>query len=291
MELDKCKIVNRAASSLKALKKIPMKRQLKKAVIVGVNYAGTEAELGGCINDANKMKNYLLDVCKFKKENVILLTDHFAAKPDELPTRSNILKAINWLTSQLPPRKECQLVFHYSGHGSFTRDRDGDESDQKDETICPVDCFQNGDITDDDLKDLLVDSLPSNAKLFCLLDCCHSGTGLDLRYQCRVYGDKHNKNYRLQQNKKQSHSPGEVILFSGCKDEQYSADAYIKGKYQGALTWAFFTVLEKHNFEPISYKRLIREIHTLLRRHRYEQIPQLSCGQYVDLKNTFCLTD
>lgn len=289
--LNNCKLINRNKPAKKKHFRLPMKNQTKKALLIGINYRGTQSQLNGCINDANRMKTYLVDVCKFSENDIIMLSDHIAAKPSELPTRSNILKSIKWLTSGLPDRGDCQLVVHYSGHGSHTRDRSGDESDGQDETICPLDYAASGDITDDDLKSLLVDVLPANAKLFCLFDCCHSGTGLDLRYNCKVFGTKHNRDFRLVQDKDNGHSAAEVISFSGCRDDQYSADAYIKGKYQGAMTWAFFNVLEKNQYEPITYKRLIGEIQGLMVDNGYDQVPQMSSGQFIDLKNTFCLTD
>jgi hypothetical protein len=264
---------------------------MKKALIIGINYSGTSSELSGCINDANKMKWYLLNKCGFKESEITMLTDHFAATKNELPTRSNIIRAINNLTKNLPKKKPCQLVFHYSGHGSYTFDREREESDQRDETICPLDYPTAGDIKDDDLKSLMISPLGSNVKLFCLMDCCHSGTGLDLRYQCRVYGKRRRKEFRMLQDSKLSKSKCEAILFSGCKDNQYSADAYIKGKYQGAMTWGFFEVLKKYNYQPLSYKKLIGKIQDLLKRNRYEQVPQLSSGNFINLKETFCLTD
>jgi hypothetical protein len=57
-----------------------------------------------------------------------------------------------------PPPKDAKagdkLLFHFSGHGSQIRDRDGDElKDQLDEIICPHDMDWNGTyIVDDDLK-------------------------------------------------------------------------------------------------------------------------------------------
>lgn len=49
------------------------------------------------------------------------------------------------------------LVFHYSGHGSQIRDRDGDElNDNMDELICPYDIgWDDTFITDDDLNKAL----------------------------------------------------------------------------------------------------------------------------------------
>ena len=32
---------------------------MKKALLIGINYVGTNSELNGCINDIYSMKNYL----------------------------------------------------------------------------------------------------------------------------------------------------------------------------------------------------------------------------------------
>ncbi|MFK5950118.1 MAG: caspase family protein [Methylococcales bacterium] len=263
----------------------------KKALVIGINYRGTKSQLSGCINDANKMVNYLITKCGFKESDIIMLSDHVGARHSQLPTKANIIRNINWLTSNIHANDDCQLVFHYSGHGSNTADQNKDEVDGRDETICPVDYPLHGDIIDDDLKMMLVDSLPSNAKLFCLMDCCHSGTGLDLRYGCRVYNNKNSLTYSLTENKRDTKSKGEVILFSGCRDNQYSADAYIKRKYQGAMTWAFFEILSRHHYAPVKLSDLITEIRDLLVKHDYDQIPQLSSGRMINLNETFCLTD
>jgi hypothetical protein len=45
--------------------------------------------------------------------------------------------------------KEKRLIIS-SGHGTQTEDLDGDEGDDDDEAICPVDYHDNGLIVDDD---------------------------------------------------------------------------------------------------------------------------------------------
>lgn len=289
----------------KCMKKIHRKRDykpkkcFKKALLIGINYMGTSSQLNGCINDVKKVQDYLLKN-GFESDSIHTVTDHIGSTLK--PTKENILKQIHWLVSDLPKNKQCELFFHYSGHGSYTYDRNKDERDGRDETLVPLDYETSGLILDDDLKVHLVDTLPENVDLFCILDCCHSGSGLDLRYRVRSYtkldgldedieenDDKYMQEFVLWQNKKNSQSKANVICLSGCKDSQYSADAYIKGKYQGAMTWGFINVVEKYNYAPISYKRLIREIQKLLKKSRYEQIPQLSTGKYVNLKQKFSL--
>lgn len=51
-----------------------------------------------------------------------------------------------------------------------------------DETICPTDYARSGVIVDDDLNKMLVRPLGPGVTLHAVMDCCHSGTTLDLPY-------------------------------------------------------------------------------------------------------------
>lgn len=75
-----------------------------------------------------------------------------------------------------------RFFFHYSGHGGQTEDLDGDEDDGYDETIYPVDHEQAGVIIDDTMHDILIRPLPAGCRLTAIMDCCHSGSALDLPY-------------------------------------------------------------------------------------------------------------
>jgi hypothetical protein len=50
------------------------------------------------------------------------------------------------------------------------------------ETLVPLDFEQNGMLVDDFLHDLLVKPLPAGVRLTVILDCCHSGSALNLPY-------------------------------------------------------------------------------------------------------------
>ena len=56
------------------------------------------------------------------------------------------------------------LFLHYSGHGSQVRDRSGDEDDNQDEVIMPVDFESAGVISDDVLKALISKKLPKGVR-------------------------------------------------------------------------------------------------------------------------------
>jgi len=63
-----------------------------------------------------------------------------------------------------------------------------DEVDKQDETIVPLDYEQAGQITDNELHQVLVEPLPAGVRLTCIFDSCHSGTVVDLPYTYRCDG-------------------------------------------------------------------------------------------------------
>eukprot|EP01065_Artemidia_motanka_P019969 TRINITY_DN238_c0_g3_i2.p1 TRINITY_DN238_c0_g3~~TRINITY_DN238_c0_g3_i2.p1 ORF type:complete len:373 (+),score=153.87 TRINITY_DN238_c0_g3_i2:68-1120(+) len=156
----------------------------KLAVLVGINYKGQRGELSGCVNDVVSMKRYLLDNGYSEDpSNMQILVDvphHDIRIPTNSPTKANIERAIEWLVSQARPGDS--LFFHYSGHGGQQRDDSGDEEDGMDETLIPLDYQRAGVITDDQLFDKLVAPLQRGVTFACLMDCCHSGTILDLPF-------------------------------------------------------------------------------------------------------------
>ena len=62
-------------------------------------------------------------------------------------------------------------------------------ADGYDETLVPLDYQQAGQIRDDDLFTTLVGAMPRGVQLTCVMDCCHSGTVLDLPFQFVADGE------------------------------------------------------------------------------------------------------
>ncbi|ORX69344.1 hypothetical protein BCR32DRAFT_297422 [Anaeromyces robustus] len=158
----------------------------KKALLIGINYIGQQFQLRGCINDVKNIKELLITKFGFSDspENMVILTDDQKNNPYNIPTRKNMINAMKWLVKNC--KKGDSLFFHFSGHGSQTKDLDGDEVDGYDETILPVDYKTSGQIVDDEMNAIMVRPLPEGVRLTAIFDSCHSGTALDLPY---IYGD------------------------------------------------------------------------------------------------------
>ena len=239
----------------------------KKALLVGINYTGTADELYGCINDVNSVKDRIAQN-GFTDADITTLTD----LTDNKPTKHNILSELEKL---LVNSKEGDLLFFsYSGHGSYTLDRNGDEADGYDELLVSSD-LQG--VTDDELKLVIQTHLKENVTLFAMIDSCYSGSVLDLKYQ---YIDSLNYD-EYTENDKQLDTVGNVFMISGCTDEQTSADAFINNKYSGAMTWSLLESLKET--PNCKWRELIKSMRDKLKQSEYEQVPQFSSGTFVNI--------
>lgn len=251
---------------------------IKKGLLIGINYTGTNLKLNGCINDTEHLKQFLIDNKVLNETELIFMNDN---KPEPLyPTKSNILTQLNGLLNVVNnnPSIPIYLFICYSGHGSYVSDKHGDEPDGRDETLCPIDHDKNGLIVDDYLKSEFIDKLGSNCTLVLIVDACHSGTMFDLKYLYNC--DRRNSFITFD---KSVETKCDVVMISGCMDSQTSNDAYINGTYQGAMTASFISCY-KHG---ISYKQLIENMRAWLKSNKYTQVPQLSSGKKIDTLGTF----
>jgi len=260
-----------------------------KALLVGVNtYRMPGADLQGCVNDVTNTRDILLKYFGFKVKEIRVLVDSRA-------TKKGILSRLEWLVKGA--KAGDRLLFHFSGHGSQIRDRDGDElKDHLDEILCPHDMDWDGTyIVDDDLKAVFAE-LPKGVNLEVLLDCCHSGTGTreamanaclspeqavkprflapPMDILCRQIDEEDLPETRLLR----SANPRPHVLFSGCRDNQTSADAYIKGTYNGAFTYYFCKHLRDAQ-GALSRMDLLKRLRASLKHEGYDQVPQLECSK------------
>lgn len=254
---------------------------LKKALCVGVNdYPGTENDLHGCVNDANDWAELLSSNFGFG-DNVTLLTDADA-------TRAKILSALEDLITGA--KGGDVVVFTYSGHGSWVPDQgEMDESDNRDETLYVYD----GNIIDDELR-AIIHQIDRDAHLTVISDSCHSGT-VTRAMLTRTY-DKEKE--AVERAPKPRFMPPEVdidvligrqmpirrrvfypeedmpeVLLTGCNATEYSYDANIGGRNNGAMSAIAIRLIKG---DP---KQTYRELHKNLRQYlpsqSYPQSPQL----------------
>lgn len=294
----------------------------RKALLIGINYFGQKAELKGCINDTKNVSQFLIERYGYKREDMIILTDD-QRDPIMIPTKTNILRALGWLVAGAQPNDA--IFLHYSGHGGQAKDTDGDEEDGYDETIYPVDFAQAGHIVDDELHHVVVKPLQAGVRLTCIFDSCHSGSVLDLPYIYSTRGILKEPNLAAEAGQgllkaissyaqgdmggvasaflkfgktafkgddgykktiETKTSPADVIMWSGSKDDQTSADATIASQATGAMSYAFIKAITQDPKQ--SYVELLNSIRDILEA-KYSQKPQLSCSHPLDTNLLFVM--
>ena len=272
----------------------PEPEPLKKlGILFGLNYIGSSAELGGCINDVNNMAKVLKDHYGF--QDIKIVTDNTNHKP----TKHVMINYLEHIALQ--SYHYDVIYYHYSGHGSYVRDKNSDEADGKDECLVPIDYNNAGFITDDVIKKIISTSNPK-CKIVMVIDACHSATMADLRYEldCKSVKLQENQtdpnaylyknwsyNFQYKENHKYSDETN-VFTISGCRDNQTSADAWINNKYQGALSYHLMKTLELNNYKlPIKY--LLKDIHCMLKLGQYSQKPVITSTKKIDIDAEFTL--
>ena len=237
----------------------------KCGLVIGINYTGLQgAELNGCINDTERICKFLKDRCKYTDKDIDILTDNTPLKP----TKLNIINSIKKFVQKIKDNNVKEAWFSYSGHGSYLNNNSsGDEVDNQDEALVPLDYSSSGLIRDDQLYNLIVKQIPEDCNLFSIVDACHSGTSLDLPYVYRI-------DTGIQKHRNES-ILGNILKISGCRDSQTSADAYINGKYQGALTFSFLKTMDELDY-CFTSKQLVSKVKNYLNSNGYPQIPTLS---------------
>eukprot|EP00397_Hematodinium_sp_SG-2012_P034670 GEMP01037201.1.p1 GENE.GEMP01037201.1~~GEMP01037201.1.p1 ORF type:complete len:362 (+),score=69.00 GEMP01037201.1:75-1160(+) len=246
-----------------------------RALMIGCNYRGSKAELRGCINDVNNLKELLTTTFGWSPSDITTMTDDDIGSLH--PDKANVLEQARALVRGASPGDH--FFFSYSGHGGQQEDPNGFEEDGMNETLLPIDFQRSGMITDDELNKIMIEPLPSGCKLTVFFDACHSGTGMDLSYALTPEGWKEAAN--------PLHVQADVVMISGCMDEQTSADAMINGSATGALTHSLLQVLGD-NQEP-QYSELLQQTHSVLDEGKYKQRPVMTSSQAFNLDRAFSL--
>ncbi len=166
-------------------------------------------------------------------------------------TGNNIRNTLSLIINKNPD----YFYFQFSGHGTNVYDNNNDEEDGMDECVCPCDFIENKVIRDDELQTIF-SGFNENTNIRVFMDCCHSGTMLDLKYKY--------ENNQLITNNSNSTIKAKIISISGCRDKQVSLDIFLENKSRGAFTYC---LLSKFNItQPLN---LVEQINLLLRDKKF----------------------
>jgi hypothetical protein len=251
---------------------------------IGINYIGQSGELQGCINDSNNFRQFAETELDSQVVQTVQMIDTLSMSDPLYPTKEHIEGELVRLVEQAWNGDFSHVLFHYSGHGGHQADVSGDEHDGRDETLAPVDYSSQGTILDDWLHENLINALPSGVHLFGLIDACHSGTMLDLRYKINKKG----RRYELIN--PQSSELSNAMMISGCRDVQYSYDVWDKEHGAvGAMTTEWLRQMKSTQKRKRKRKRkqkqkttvlqVVKRMGRALKKQGYPQTPQLSASQ------------
>jgi hypothetical protein len=259
----------------------------RRAICIGINNFGPGNEdlsLSGCVNDA---RDWAAAFTARDFDSVTLIEDASA-------TRARILSSLHASITDLSPRDT--LVITFSGHGTYVPDTSGDEPDQRDEAIVTYGLEL---IIDDDLEALFTERARGTRVIF-LSDSCHSGTinralpalapetippaagqnrirfippqELIERGVLQIPAVPANLTPRSTTPPRRLTSSAPSL--SGCKDTEYSYDAWFEGRANGAFTYAALKALGTTP-TPVTLASLYRATRQLLPSRDYPQSPQL----------------
>jgi hypothetical protein len=126
----------------------------------------------------------------------------------------------------------------------------------------------------DDLLNSIFCTISARVRVTCVFDSCHSGSVIDLPFS---YDEK----MHIFKRTERSHQTplALIVSFSGCRDEQTSAEKYINGKFQGALTATFVSLFHNHSEleQKHSYAEFVHAINSKLSGQRCI----LSCSRII----------
>ncbi|KAI9313649.1 peptidase C14, caspase domain-containing protein [Dichotomocladium elegans] len=296
----------------------------KRALLIGINYFGSPNELKGCINDVKNVKEFLTTYYNFRPEDMVILTDDQKDPrfiPTRQNILEGMRWVVH---DARPNDSFFVHYSGHGGRVKDTNGDEDDGWDETiypvDHQRYPG---TSGQIVDDEMHEILVRPLPPGCRLTAIFDSCHSGTALDLPYVYSTAGSLKESNLfkdagsgllsaskayvsgdlggaissvmslgsklisgktvddRVKQFKS---SAADVIMFSGCKDQQTSADAFEAGRSTGAMSHAFTTALRANPNQ--SYLQLLNSVRQILR-EKYSQRPQLSSSHPIDVNLRF----
>lgn len=238
---------------------------------------GTANDLRGCVNDINnEAKKYKADYPAAQ------ILKYFDSKVTTTFFMSEVRRVMAEMDALARSHGERGFLYiKYSGHG--TQIPSASEPNGYNEALY----LHNGPLIDDNIY-VLQQETPDTIDVVAKFDSCFSGDigSRDLAHfvGCINYGYRKARFMPLDGvpvlhkpvNRLAKTDEGQRwIIYSGCGEEQTSADAYIDGQYQGAFTWA-----DMKAYGPgAAHERTISLDRERLFINHFQQVPEIS-GPY-----------
>jgi len=261
---------------------------MKRAVVVGMNYMGSPAELNGCVQDMMNHIKLLIDL-GYKRNEITILTDApigprnnminpaynridqemaqiiFDGKLSDQfpaiirPTESNYRKALTdaILTKDIDENYITQIAMIYTGHGGGVRDMNNDESDGQDECVYLMNLAEGYDwlgCTDDTISATIVSAYTKNTKrmnrqLTIYAIYDSCHSGTIMDLPTQmIILNKTVKKCNTQKTKYDGLNGLTIVCISGCLDNGTSGEGVIDGKYSEGFM--------SHYYQSVIRKRL-----------------------------------
>ena len=243
------------------------------------------------VNDRVNMKTLLLEQAGFDRTCIYEFIAEQNTTPDDVRIWFGAMKQFC-----LREDSEAFVVVHYSGHGTFQIDWDGDEvlepgsggggggggflrrrKDMGKDEILAV--HRNCMIVDDELHDLV--DMGEKASVLAIFDCCHSGTIADLTFTYVAKAGIQNLVPKLARTATHSaRTLGRVISFSGCCDKEEAQMSSLDDKTVGNLTKALLLAWREGGIDQAIAPALFPRVQATVQKiTHHTQKPQL-CASF-----------
>ncbi|CCD24979.1 Ca(2+)-dependent cysteine protease MCA1 NDAI_0E01630 [Naumovozyma dairenensis CBS 421] len=297
----------------------------RKALIIGINYIGSSNALRGCINDAHNIFNFLSQRYGYSPQDIVILTDD-QQDPVRQPTKANIIRAMQWLVRDAQPNDSLFFHYSGHGGQTKDLDGDEDDGmddviypvdfqnageliddDMHDIMVEPLpqgvrlttlfDSCHSGTVLDlpytystkgvikepNMWKDVGGEGLQA-AMAYATGN--RAGLIRSLGSVFKTVKNSVGNNVDREKIKEVKFSQADIIMLSGSKDSQTSADAVEDGQNTGAMSHAFIKVLSSQPQQ--SYLSLLQNMRKELAA-KYSQKPQLSASHPIDCNLQFII--
>ncbi len=253
------------------------------ALLIGIaDYEGTSlSNLPGAANDLLIVKNVLVEKLGFDEANIDVIKDSEA-------THTGIADAFAKLRSRV--KAGDSVYIHYSGHGSYTQDHNGDELNNQDDQTWVSFAARSGkykgvdnfDVLDDEINHWLGELAAKANLVIYVSDSCHSATNTRGNTPALRAAPPLEGKHPLGEATYQSVSLDNVVRIAAARDDQTAGEFLHKsGSHYGLFTWHWVEEIDRAR-PGDSWRQVFERTRAgVFRRNGRTQTPQIA-GRQAD---------